>query len=111
MTKYMILYNTVEPASETMAKASPEQQKMDMNAWVGWKEKAEKIGKFNIGMPVKAVSRITSDQVTDSYNETSGYSMIEGDKDEIVDLLRSHPHLKTSEASIDLLEILPIRGM
>lgn len=112
MAKYLVLYNSPVSASERMANSSPENMKASMDEWIQWRDEAAKSVKFDWGMPLQATNRITPDGVTDSVNPASGYSEMEGDsKDEIIDLLKKHPHLKTEGATIDLLEMLPMPGM
>jgi hypothetical protein len=36
---------------------------------------------------------------------------MEGDRDAVIDVLKSHPHLKRNGASIDGLEMLSLLGM
>jgi hypothetical protein len=44
--------------------------------------------------------------------KVGGYSIVEGDsKEAIVELLRTHPHLKRAGASIDLLEMITMPGL
>jgi hypothetical protein len=112
MAKYLVIYNSTFNASELMAKASPEEMKASMDDWIKWKDEATKTAKFDFGMPLQAVSRITSEGVSDSNNQASGYSIMEGDsKEAIIDLLKKHPHMKRQGASIDLLEMISMPGM
>lgn len=112
MAKYLILYNSTAPASEVMAQATPEQMKASMEAWIAWKDEAVKVISFDFGMPLEAVTRITSDGVTDSDSHVSGYSIMEGDsKDTIIDLLKTHPLLQRPGSTIDVLEMLAMPGM
>ena len=112
MPKYMILYNTTDPASKIIEQVSPEQEKISMNDWMAWKDNAvKKMVKFDFGMPLQATSRLMADQMIDSESEVSGYSFMEGEKDKVIELLKVHPHLKNDANTIDILEVLPIKGM
>lgn len=112
MAKYMLLWNSTATANELMANASSEEMKASMNEWIKWKDEADKTVKFDFGTPLQAVNRVTVDGVTDSDNQASGYSTVEGDsKEAILELLKSHPHLKRPDASIDVLEMLSMPGM
>jgi hypothetical protein len=111
MTKFMVLYNSEMSAKDTMASASPEEMKASMNEWIKWADEANKKVKFDFGLPLQIITRVTTSGETKSDNQASGYSMIEGDKDAILELLKTHPQLKQPGASIDLLEMLPIPGM
>jgi hypothetical protein len=112
MSKYLVLYNATVPASEFMAQSSPEQMKAGMADWMAWRDEVVKTMKFEFGMPVQALSRITPDGVTDSNNQTSGYSIMESDsKEAVLEALKKHPHLQRPGATIDVLEMLVMPGM
>jgi hypothetical protein len=110
MAKYLILFNAPLPASKFMAQSSPEQRQAGMDSWMAWKEEADKTVKFEFGMPIEAVSRITPEGTTESDNVASGYAIIEGDREAVVKALETHPHLKRPDATIDLLEMLSMPG-
>jgi len=112
MAKFMVLYSSTASASQLMANATPEQMKASMSEWMKWKDNASKAAKIDFGMPLQAVSHITPEATSDSSSQVSGYSIVEGDsKGAIAKLLQTHPHLKRSGASIDLLEMLAMPGM
>lgn len=112
MAKYMVLYNSTIAASELMANATPEDMKASMTEWIKWRDDASKTAKVEFGMPLQAVSRITPNGVTSGDNNISGYSIVEGDsKDAVLELLKTHPHLKRQGATIDVLEMLTMPGM
>ena len=112
MTKYMVLYNSTMAASQQMAQASPEEMKASMGEWMQWRDEASKTAKVDFGMPLQAVGHITADGVVDSDSQVSGYSIVEGEsKEAVIEMLRSHPHLKRPDASIDVLEMLAMPGM
>jgi hypothetical protein len=108
----MVLFNSTIAASELMANATPEDMKASMAEWMKWADEAKKKAKFEFGMPLQAVNRITAGGVTASDSQISGYSIMEGEsKDVIIDLLKSHPQMKRQGATIDVLEMLPMPGM
>jgi hypothetical protein len=112
MAKYMVLYNSTMVATEQIAAASPEQMQASMDEWIVWRDEATKTVKFDFGLPLQAVSRVTPDGVTASDNQASGYSIMEGEsKTAILELLQNHPHLKRPGASIDLLEMVAMPGL
>jgi hypothetical protein len=111
MAKYMLLYNSTASASQLMANATPEQMKASMAEWTRWRDEAVKKVKFDFGMPLEATGRVTPAGVSNLTSPIGGYSIMEGGKDEIVNLLKTHPHLKREGASIDLLEMLSMPGM
>ncbi|HUD81263.1 MAG TPA: hypothetical protein VMR08_01375 [Patescibacteria group bacterium] len=108
----MILYNSPVSARDLMADSTPEDVQESMAAWIAWRDEAVKTVKFEFGLPLQAVSQVTKDGLKDSNSLVSGYSMIESDsKQTVLDLVKSHPHLKRQGASIEVLEMLPMPGM
>lgn len=111
MAKYLILFNSTGSAKELMENATPEQMKASMNEWILWKDEADKTAKFEWGMPLQVVNQINPEGITESHNPASGYATMEGEKEVILELLKTHPHLKREGATIDLLEMIPMPGM
>lgn len=111
MAKYLVLYKSTQSASEQMANATPEQVKASMEKWIEWKENLDSSIGFEWGMPVQAVSEVTSAGMQDGHSPVSGYAIMDGDRATIAEALQSHPHLKRDGSSIDLLEMLSMPGM
>ena len=111
MAKYMVLYNSSASASELMANATMDEMNSSMEEWKKWAAEAKEKVKFDFGLPLQVVSKVTPDEVTNSDNQASGYSTMEGDEETIVALLKKHPHLNREGASIDVLEMLPMPGL
>lgn len=111
MKRFMVLYNSSASAREQMASASPEQAKAGMEAWMSWAKQAGD-AVVDLGMPIQASARITSNGVAGSDSQAAGYSLLQGDsQDQIDGLLKDHPHLKMPGASIDVFEALSMPGM
>ncbi|MEP7167187.1 MAG: hypothetical protein ABI758_04380 [Candidatus Woesebacteria bacterium] len=111
MAKYMVLYNSTASASELMAKASPEEMKASMDEWMKWKDEATKSVKFEWGLPLQITTRLTPTGPTTSDSPVSGYAIMEGEKEAVLDALATHPNLKREGASIDVLEMISMPGM
>jgi hypothetical protein len=112
MAKFLILFNSKVSAKDQMANATPEQMKASMEEWMKWRDEAVKTVKFDWGLPLQAVTRVSNAGVGTSDNSASGYAIMEGDsKETIAELLKSHPHLQRPEATIDVLEMISMPGM
>jgi hypothetical protein len=97
--------------SEFMVRNTPEERQAGLDAWLKWKAVAEKTVKFEFGAVIQAVQRIGQGGLTESPNQASNFAFAEADtKDEVVNALQSHPHLKREGASIDVLELLSMPG-
>ncbi len=111
MAKFMVFYVSKTPASERMASASPEEMKASMEEWISWKDETSKTIDVEFGMPLQVVNGITADGVGEGHTPVSGYSILDGDKEAILEALKNHPHLKTPGNAIELLEFLSMPGM
>jgi hypothetical protein len=91
MKKYLVLYNSPVSAREQMAKASPEQAKAGMQAWMNWAEK-NKQSIVELGAPLEAAAGITNVGVSKNKSTVSGFSILKADSlDSISSMLRDHP--------------------
>ena len=111
MKKFLVLYKAPTASFEQMMKATPEQQKSGMDAWMAWAgEAGDKV--IDLGMPVQPKLLVTADGTTESVSKAGGYSILHGaNEDEVSALLAKHPHLQVPGNSIEVLEILPMPGM
>jgi len=111
MKKFLVLYRAPISAREQMARATPEQVKAGMEAWMAWANKAGK-AIVELGMPLGNAQQLQGPSVTESKTTVTGYSILQGDSAEsVTQLLRDHPHLRMANFSIELLEFLPLPGM
>jgi hypothetical protein len=109
--KFMALYMAPASAIEQLSKASPEETKAGMDEWNRWAKSNEKTI-VDLGMPLGKTKRVTSAGTSDTKNEITGYSIVEGDSpDTVAKMFKGHPHLKITGASIDFLEFFAIPGM
>lgn len=111
MAKFMILYKTSASAKDLMANSTPEEMKASMDEWTKWKENLDDSMSMEWGLPLQGVSEVTATEIRDSQSPISGYATMEGEKDAITEVLKTHPHLKRSDASIEVLEMISMPGM
>ena len=110
MAKYMVLYRSSTPPRDQMANLSPEQAKAGMEAWMTWAGKAGS-AIVDLGSPLGAVA--TVGKAGPSGWPIGGFSILEADSvDGVKKVLDDHPQLSMpGEASIEILEFLPVPGM
>ena len=103
MKKFLILYQSPVSAKEQMSKASPDQAKVGMDAWMAWSNKAKKaIADF--GAPLADVGGKRSN--------VTGFSILQANSaGEIEQLLKDHPHKLQPGATIEIHEFLEMPGM
>ena len=112
MKKYMVLYHAPASAVEKMMKASPEEMKKGMEAWMAWGQKVgDKMADF--GTPLGNGQSVSKSGSSASDSDFNGYSIIYADSiEQAVELLKDHPHLHWAEGcKIEVFESLPTPGM
>jgi hypothetical protein len=98
-------------AIDQMKKAPPAEMKKGMEAWTAW-DKANKKSIAELGAPLGKTKRIDSKGMSDTRNDITGYSIVEGESFESVSkIFKGHPHLDMPGCTIELLEIMPLPSM
>ena len=111
MKRFMALYMAERSAIDQMMKPTPEDMKKGVDAWMNW-HKANQKAVEELGAPLGKTKRVDARGMSDTKNEITGYSIVEGDSFEAVSkVFEGHPHLQHPGCSIDLLEIMPLPGM
>src|SRR5262249_27488876 len=107
MKKYLVLYLSSVPASDQMSKASPEQAKAGMDAWMAWANKAGK-AIVDLGAPLGNPIKVSAASVGSSDSKVAGFSILQGESSEgTAALLKDHPHHRAPGSSIEVFEFLP----
>jgi len=111
MKKFIALYLAPISSIDQMKKATPEQMKAGMDAWMKWAKKNEK-SIVDLGAPLGKTKRINAAGISDTKNGITGYSIVQGDSlDSVTATFDGHPHLQMQGALIEVLECMPIPGM
>lgn len=104
MKKFVAIYMAPAASVVELMKATPQEMKAEMDAWNGWYEK-NKGAIVDEGAPLGKTKRLTASGLSDSRNDITGYSVVEGDSVEAVArIFKDHPHLKLKDASVDILD-------
>jgi hypothetical protein len=108
MKKYLVLYRSSVSAQEQMAKATPEQAKAGMDAWMAWAGRAGS-AIVDMGSPLGQTANIGGSPPA---GHIGGFSILQGESIAAVQkALDGHPHLHMTGNSIEVLEFLPLPGM
>ena len=92
-----------------MKKATPEQQKAGMDAWMAWAKRAG-AALVDLGSPLGEV-RIVGDGAAGTAH-LGGFSILQAESiDAVTTILEGHPHLTMPGAAIEIREFMPIPGM
>ena len=111
MKKFLVLYKAPMSAFEQMKKATPEQQKAGMEAWMAWSKSAAS-SIVDMGAPLgKSVRVDKSGAAAPASNELGGFSILQAEsKEALAEKLKGHPHFHTPDGSIEIIEYLPMPG-
>ena len=111
MKKFLVLYKSSAAAFEHMKKATPEQQKAGMDAWMAWGKKAA--GSIvDMGAPLGKAVSVTPSSASPTSNDLGGYSILKAEsKEALAQTMERHPHFMMPESTIEIVEIMPVPGM
>jgi len=111
MKKFLVLYKAPTASFEQMRKATPEQQKAGMEAWMSWSKKSAS-AIVDMGAPLGKSLRVTPGGSSAVTNDLGGYSVLQAEsKEALGETLKGHPHFMTPDGVIEVIEIMPIPGM
>ena len=111
MKKFLVLYKAPASSFQQMMKATPDQQKAGMDAWMAWSKKAG--GSIvEMGGPLGKSQRVTKTGSSPTTNDLGGYSVLQAEsKEALAESLKGHPHFMTPEGTIEIVEVMPVPGM
>jgi YCII-related domain len=110
MKKFLVLYKAPTSAFEQMQKATPEQQKAGMDAWMAWSKKAA-ASIVDMGAPLGKSLLVTKDGPVPATNLFGGFSILQAEsKEGLAATLQGHPHFMMQDGSIEVIEYLPMPG-
>jgi hypothetical protein len=110
MKKFLVLYKAPTSGFEQMQKATPEQQKAGMEAWMAWGKKAQS-SIVDMGAPLGKSLRVTPGGTSPTTNDLGGYSILQAEsKEALATLLKGHPHFMMPDGFIEVIDFLPMPG-
>jgi hypothetical protein len=111
MKKFLVLYKAPTTSFEQMMKATPEQQKAGMDAWMAWGKKAGS-SVLEMGAPLGKSLRVTKTGGSPTKNDLGGFSIMQAEsKEALGEALKGHPHFMMPEGFIEVVEMMAIPGM
>ncbi len=88
-----------------------EDMKASMEKWVAWGDK-NKDAIVDFGTPLGNATNITNEGAVKNQTWTSGYSILQADSmEDVVEILKDHPHLEMPQGGIQAYECMPTPGM
>jgi hypothetical protein len=110
MKKFLVLYKASAASFAQMMKATPEQQKAGMDAWMAWGQKAAP-SIVDMGAPLGKALRVTPAGASPATNDLGGYSILQAEsKEALAATLKGHPHFMMPDSSIEITELMPMPG-
>ncbi|WP_166879268.1 hypothetical protein [Salinibacterium sp. ZJ450] len=110
MPKYVVLYNSEQSAESQMEGMDPDAANEGMQQWMDWAGRAGD-ALVDFGTPLGHGQTVTKDGAAASSSKAGGYSIMEGDEDRVMALLKDHPHLMMPGNTIEVFETLEMPGM
>ena len=111
MKKFLVLYKAPQSGFEQMMKATPEQQKAGMDAWMSWSQKAA-ASIVDMGAPLGKSLSVTPAGASPVTNDLGGYSVLQAEsKEALAETLKAHPHFMMPGGFIEVVEMMPLPGM
>jgi hypothetical protein len=110
MKKFLVLYKASPEAFAQAMKATPEQQKAGMEAWMVWGKKAG-ASIVDMGAPLGKSLRVTPGGSSPTTNDLGGYSIMQGEsKEALAGTFKGHPHFMMGDSSIEIIELMAMPG-
>ena len=111
MKKFLVLYKAPVSSFEQAMKATPEQQKAGMDAWMTWSKSAGS-AIVDMGAPLGKSLRVTKGSASPTTNDLGGYSILQAEsKEALAATLNGHPHFMMPDGTIEVVELMPVPGM
>ena len=110
MKKFLVLYKAPTAAFEQMQKATAEQQKAGMDAWMAWSKKAAP-SIVDMGAPLGKSLLVTKAGPAPGERARRLSIMQAESKEALAEALKGHPHFMMPDGSIEVIEYLPMPGM
>jgi hypothetical protein len=111
MKKFFVLYKAPIASFEQMMKATPEQQKAGMDAWMTWGKKAAS-SIVDMGAPLGKTVKVTPAGSSPIQNDIGGYSIMQAEsKEALAETMKGHPHFMMQGGWIEIVDLMPIPGV
>jgi hypothetical protein len=111
MKKFLVLYKASAAEFAAAMKATPEQAKAGMDAWMAWSQKAGS-SIVDMGGPLGKSLRVTTTGASPVVNDLGGYSVMQGEtKEALAATMKGHPHfMMGASATIEIIELMEMPG-
>ena len=109
MKKFLVICRAPTASFEALRKASPEQRKVLIDGWKAWSDKHAASIVEQGGPLGKSLRVTTSGAETPTANDLGSFTIFQADSQEaLAATLKDHPHLRSPERFIEIVEIVPM---
>ena len=110
MKKFLVLYKAPTSSFQEAMKATPEEQKAGMDAWMTWGKKAA-ASIVDMGAPLGKSLRVNKGSAAPVTNDLGGFSILQAEsKEALAETLKGHPHFMMKDGFIEVVEVMPMPG-
>ena len=108
MKKFLVLCRAPSASFQELRNASKEQRKAMIDGWMAWSDKhAASI--VDQGAPLGKSLRVTTSDASPIANDLGSFTIFQAESQEaLAATLKDHPHLRSAERFIEIVEIVPM---
>jgi hypothetical protein len=112
LKKFIILYSDPSAVQAKMMQEGDQEAMMgEMEKWTAWFDK-NKEAVTDMGTPLGDATKVNKEGGEKNQTWTTGYTLMQANSmDEVVEMLKDHPHLNMPGCEIQVYECLPVPGM
>jgi hypothetical protein len=108
MKKFLVLCRAPSASFQELRKASPEQRRAMIDRWNAWSEK-NSASIADVGAPLGKSLRVTTTDASPMINDLGSFTIFQAESQEaLAAILKDHPHLRSPERFIEIVELMPM---
>ena len=108
MKKFLVLCRAPLASFQELRNATPEQRKVMIDGWNAWSDK-NSASIVDPGAPLGKSLRVTTTDASAMPNDLGSFTIFQAESQEaLAALLKDHPHLRSAERFIEMVEMMPM---
>jgi hypothetical protein len=108
MKKFLVLCRAPSASFQEMRNATAEQRKALIDGWHAWSDK-NSAAIVDQGAPLGKSLRVTTTDASPIENDLGSFTIFQAESQEaLAALLKDHPHLRSAERFIEMVEMMPM---
>src|ERR1022692_4983826 len=108
MKKFLVLCRAPSASYQALRNASKEERQIMIDGWMAWRDKnAASI--VDQGGPLGKSFRVTTTDASPIANDLGSFTIFQAESQEaLAATIKDHPHLRSAERFIEIVEIVPM---